>query len=301
MSRIHDALKRAEGQRPPGLREEPTPLDFVAGEGVLLAPDPGELHSLVREEMPPAGRCLRLEELRRRCAKPGWKLNPDYDVFSAPQSSAFCGEQFRTLRSRLYRLREKNPVRSLLITSTLPGEGKSFVALNLALAITRQHERRALLIDADMRASRLHVRLGAPSAPGLSDYLSGRADEFSILQADPKVDLFLVPAGKSGPDPSELLANGRLKPLLDGMGQVFDWVIVDAPPVLAVADAGIIAELCDGVIVVIRAGETAHDLVKTTLQEFRGNNLLGVVLNGASEGTNYGGYSYYAGFGKDTE
>ena len=301
MSRIHEALKRAEGQRLPGLRAEPTPLDFLAEESVSLAPDPGELHSSVRAEMPPAGQCLRLEELRRRCAKPGWKLNPDYDVFSTPQSSALCAEQFRTLRSRLYRLREKNPVRSLLITSTLPGEGKSYVALNLALAITRQHERRALLIDADMRASRLHVRLGAPSAPGLSDYLSGRADEFSILQADPKVDLFLVPAGKSVPDPSELLANGRLKPLLEGMCPVFDWVIVDAPPVLAVADPGIIAGLCDGVIVVIRAGETPHDLVKTTLQEFRGNNLLGVVLNGASEGTNYGGYSYYAGFGTDTE
>ena len=83
------------------------------------------------------------------------------------------------------------------------------------------------------------------------------------------------------------------------MSPIFDWVIIDAPPVLAVADPSIIAEFCDGVLVVVRAGETAHDLVKTTLQEFRGNNLLGVVLNGANEGTNYGGYSYYAGFGMD--
>lgn len=249
--------------------------------------------------MPGTGRCLRLEELRSRCAKPGWKLNSDYDVFSTKQSSALCAEQFRTLRSRLYRLREKSPVRTLMITSALPGEGKSFVALNLALAIARQHERRALLIDADLRASRLHVRLGAPSAPGLSDYLGGKADEFSILQADPKVDLFLVPAGRPVPNPSELLASGILHGFLDGMKPVFDWVIVDAPPVLAVGDAGIIAEFCDAVIVVVRAGETAHDLVKTTLQEFRGNKLLGVVLNGASEGTDYGAYSYYAGSGMD--
>lgn len=302
MSRIHEALKKAEGQRLPAWKAaERPPLDFVAEEGVSLAPDSGELHSLVPEEMPATGQCLRLEELRRRCAKPGWKLNPDYDVFSKYQSATFCAEQFRTLRSRLYRLREQRPVRTLLVTSTVPGEGKTFVALNLALAIARQHERRALLIDADMRASRLHVRLGAPSAPGLSDYLSGRADEFSILQADPKIELFLVPAGTSIPDPSELLANGRLKRLLDGFGPVFDWVIVDAPPVLAVSDPGIIAGFCDGVIVVVRAGQAAHDLVKTTLEEFRGNNLLGVVLNGASEGTNYGGYSYYAGSGMDTE
>lgn len=298
MSRIHEALKRAEEQKPPAWKPaEPSPLG-LPGDGGFL-PAQGVLSPPKRGDMPMAGRCLRLEELRQRCTKPGWKLNPDYDVFSTKQSSALCAEQFRTLRSRLYRLREKSAIRTLLITSTVPGEGKTFVALNLALAIARQHERRALLIDADLRASRLHVRLGAPSAPGLSDYLSGRADEFSVLQADPKVELFLVPAGRPVPNPSELLANGMLKSFIDRISPIFDWVIVDAPPVLAVADAGIIAEFCDGVMVVVRAGQTQHDLVKTTLQEFRGNNLLGVVLNGAEEGTSYGGYSYYAGFGMD--
>src|SRR6059058_374745 len=298
MSRIHEALKKAEEQKPPAWRPtDPTPLNYV-GESEVAAAS-GVLHSPRRGEMPATGRCLRLEELRQRCIKPGWRLNPDYDVFSTQQSSALCAEQFRTLRSRLYRLREKSPIRTLLVTSTLPGEGKTFVALNLALAIARQHERRALLIDADLRASRIHVGLGAPSAPGLSDYLSGKADEFSILQADPKVELFLVPAGKPVPNPSELLANGMLKSFIDGVSPVFEWVIVDTPPVLAVADAGIIAEFCDGVMVVVRANKTPHDLVKTTLQEFRGNNLLGVVLNDASEGANYGGYSFRAGFGTD--
>jgi len=298
MSRIHEALKRAEEQKPPSWRPaDSTPLNYIGEEEVAVGS--GVLPSPRHGEVPTTGRCLRLEELRQRCIKPGWRLNPDYDVFSTQQSSALCAEQFRTLRSRLYRLREKSPIRTLLVTSTLPNEGKTFVALNLALAIARQHERRALLIDADLRASRLHVRLGAPSSPGLSDYLSGRADEFSILQADPKIELFLVPAGRSVPNPSELLSNGMLKRFLDGMNPIFDWVIIDAPPVLAVADPTIIAEFCDGVLVVVRAGETAHDLVKTTLQEFRGNNLLGVVLNGASEGTNYGSYSYYAGFEMD--
>ena len=300
MSRIHEALKRAEEQRPPAWKPaDSSPLGLGGEDDVSMTP--GLTQSPRRGEVPTAGRCLRLEELRQRCSKPGWRLSPDYDAFSTNQSSALCAEQFRTLRSRLYRLREKSPIRTLLVTSTLPGEGKSFVALNLALAIARQHERRALLIDADLRASRLHVRLGAPSAPGLSDYLSGKADEFSILQADPKVELFLVPAGRSVANPSELLANGKLKGFLNGISPVFDWVIVDAPPVLVVADAAIIAEFCDGVIVVVRAGETAHDLVKTTLQEFRGNNLLGVVLNGANEGTDYGSGSYYAGFGMDKE
>jgi protein-tyrosine kinase len=299
MSRIHEALKKAEEQSPTGWRPaQPSLLDFVDEDSLPVTP--GQLDSPRQGEVSATGSCLRLEELRRRSIKPGWKLNPDYDVFSTKKSSAICAEQFRTLRARLYRLREKSPVRTLLVTSTLPGEGKTFVSLNLALAIARQHERRALLIDADLRASRLHVRLGAPSAPGLSDYLSGQADEFSIIQADPNLELFLVPSGRSALDPSELLANGKLKGFLNQMSPVFDWVIVDAPPVLAVGDAGIIAEFCDGVIVVVRAGKTGHDLIRTTLQEFP-RNLLGVVLNGASEGTDYGGYSYYAGFGTDKE
>lgn len=299
MSRIHEALKRVEEQRPPGWKlAQPSPLDFIDEDSLPI--ESGLLHSPRQEEVPAEGPLLQLEELRRRSSKPGWKLNPDYDTFSTKQSSAVCSEQFRTMRARLYRLREKNPVRTLLVTSTLPGEGKSFVSLNLALAIARQHERRVLLIDADLRASRLHVRLGAPSAPGLSDYLSGQTDEFSIIQADPKMELFLVPSGRSVHDPSELLANGILKGFLNQMSPIFDWIIVDAPPVLAVGDASILAGYCDGVIVVVRAGKTAHDLVRSTLQEFP-RNLLGVVLNDANEGTNYGAYSYYAGVGMDKE
>src|SRR5215469_6747260 len=299
MSRIHEALKRLEEQRPPGGKPaQPSPLDFFDEDSLPV--ETGLLHSPRQGEMPVEGPYLRLEELRRRSSKPGWKLNPDYDVFSSKQCFAICAEQFRTLRARLYRLKEKSSVRTLLVTSTLPGEGKTFVSLNLALAIARQHERRVLLIDADMRASRLHVRMGAPSSPGLSDYLSGHADEFSIIQADPKVELFLVPSGKSALDPSELLANGLLKGFLNQMSPVFDWIIVDAPPVLAVADAGIIAGSCDGVIAVVRAGKTPHDLVRTTLQEFP-RNLVGVVLNDASEGTSYGAYSYYGGYGMDKE
>ena len=298
MSRIHEALKKAEEEKSP-TRSAPGagPLDFA---GDVAEPSPlGTLYPQMPGGAPTPEFCLGLEELRGRCAKPGWKMNPDYDVFSAKQTSFPCAEQFRTLRARLYRLREKNPIRILLVTSTLPGEGKTFVALNLALAITRQHERRALLIDADLRASRLHVRMGAPSAPGLSDYLNGRADEFSVLQADAKADLFLIPAGRFVPNPAELLANGLLKGLLDRVSPLFDWVILDAPPVLAVSDAGVLAGLCDGVIVVVRAGATAHDLVQTTLQEFRGKNLLGVVLNRAEREANYGAYSY--GYGVDTK
>jgi len=304
MSRIHEALRKAQDQTatsvPMEQAQRPESLiaqavhDDRAGQG-----SPEFLSSVGPDGTPPASCDLRLDELRKRCAKPGWKLDPDYAVFFSKQSFDLCAEQFRTLRSRLYRLRDGKPIRTLLITSTSKGEGKSFVSLNLAQAIAHQRERRALLIDADLRASGLHVRMGAPSRPGLSDYLAGEADEFAIIQADAKEDLFFIPAGRSVSNPTELLANNRLRSLLGRLAPVFDWIIVDAPPVLPVSDANVLAGMCDGVIFVIRAGATAFDLAQTACQEFRENNLLGVVLNGADEQTMYGTYSYYAGNGMD--
>src|SRR5882762_4256660 len=252
-----------------------------------------------RESVSASDHFCRLDELQRRCAAPAWKPDPEKNVFCNEASFTACIEQFRTLRSRLYRLREKQSFRTVLVTSTLPGEGKTFVALNLAQAIARQHERRALLIDADLRAAALHVAMGAPSWPGLSDYLAGEADEFSIVQADAKEDIFFIPAGRSVSNPAELLANNRLKSLLGRMAPVFEWIIVDAPPVLPVSDASVLAGMCDGVIFVLRAGRTAFDLAQTACLEFRENNLLGAVLNDVDEEVMYGAYSYYAGNGLD--
>jgi tyrosine-protein kinase Etk/Wzc len=174
------------------------------------------------------------------------------------------------------------------------------VALNLAQAIARQHERRVLLIDADLRAAALHVAMGAPSWPGLSDCLMGEADEFSIIQSNPQDNLFFIPAGRSVSNPAELLSNTRLKGLLDRIAPTFDWIIVDSPPVLLVSDASVLAGLCDGVLFVVRAASTAFDLAQTASQEFRGKNLLGFVLNRAEEQATYeGAYSYYGGNGSD--
>lgn len=304
MSRIHEALKKAEEERGSVWAVEgPKQHDSVALETVqsngAARSAPKILPPQRPEGAPPIPDYLRLDELRQRCAKPGWKLDPSSIVFCSRESFSPCAEQFRTLRSRLYRLRGTQTIRTLLVTSTVPGEGKSFVALNLAQAIVRQHERRALLIDADLRASRLHVALGAPSAPGLSDYLRGEADEFSITQADPRDNLFFIPAGRPVSNPAELLANLQLKSLLDRLAPLFDWIILDAPPVLPVSDAGVLAGLCDGVIFVVRAASTAYDLAQTACQEFQEKNLIGIVLNRVEEESNYGAYSYYAGNGRD--
>jgi capsular exopolysaccharide synthesis family protein len=201
-------------------------------------------------------------------------------------------EEFRTLRSSLSLVRDRQQLQKLLVTSALPGEGKTLVAASLAQAILWQHQRRVLLVDADLRSSRLHRALGAPAAPGLSDYLSGDADESAIIWQGPVDNLCFISGGKPTVNASELLGNGRLKVLLERMASTFDWIIVDSPPVIPISDAKLIAELCDGVLIVVRAGATPFDLAQRAYSQFQDKRFLGIVLNRVDPRTTYG-YHYY--------
>jgi len=209
-------------------------------------------------------------------------------------------EEFRTLRSRLYQMREKQPLKKVLVTSSLPKEGKSFVAANLAQALVRQHGRRVLLIDADLRAARLHLALGTSATPGLSEYLLGEADEFGVMQRGSMENLFFVPAGRSTSNPAELVANGRLKTLLGRVENLFDWIVIDSPPAVPVSDAGLMANHCDGVLMVVRSDATPSDIARKARAEFDDKLLLGVVLNGIKRGSPE--YSrYYGAYGRPGE
>jgi protein-tyrosine kinase len=189
-------------------------------------------------------------------------------------------EEFRTLRSRLYQMRVKRPLKKVLVTSSLPKEGKSFVAANLAQAMVRQHGRRVLLIDGDLRAARLHIALGTVSTPGLSEYLLSEVDEFGILQHGAMENLFFIPAGRSTSNPAELVANGRFEILLRRVEGLFDWIVIDSPAAVPVPDAGLIANHCDGVLMVVRSSATPSDIARKARAEFDDKLLLGVVLNG---------------------
>jgi capsular exopolysaccharide synthesis family protein len=176
------------------------------------------------------------------------------------------------------------PLKRLMVTSALPKEGKSFVAANLAQVMVRQHGRRALVIDADLRNPGLHRHLGAPQSPGLAEYLLGECDEFAAMQRGPMENLFFLPAGRAVPSAPELLSNGRLKLLLQRAEPLFDWIILDTSPVIPVSDATLVAGSCDGILMVVRSNMTPSDLARRARQEFPDKLLLGVVLNGASPG-----------------
>jgi capsular exopolysaccharide synthesis family protein len=202
-------------------------------------------------------------------------------------------EQFRTLRSQLYLMRKGRQLQKLVVTSPLPHEGKTFVAANLARVIAKQTDRRVLLIDGDLRVSALHAALGAPSVPGLSEYLAGGFDLTSIIQRGPTENLFFIPGGEMAANPTELLGNGRFELLMTRMLPVFDWIIIDSPPVIPVSDTRLLAGFCDGVLMLISAGTTPFDLAQKACGKFPKNQLLGVILNRVEPEQSYGSYYYY--------
>jgi capsular exopolysaccharide synthesis family protein len=294
MSRIHDALKKAELEK----TELEKAGGFAAGAATLPlgtaeagASEDGEqiqrpLRPL-REDPVKAGIMRALEE---RCRRLTWKPQSRFALFVGGNNHAPGTEEFRSLRSRLYLTRGHQPLRKLLITSALPKEGKTFTSLNLALVMAKQAECRVLLIDADLRLPQLSQQLGAPPAPGLTEYLKGEVDEFAIIQRGSAESLYFIPSGNAVTNPSELIGNGRLKILLDHLASAFDWVIMDSPPVIPVSDAKLLAGLCDGTLMVARAGKTPYDLAKKACREFRDKGLLGVVLNQAIVNSHYGYY-----------
>lgn len=301
MSRIHEALKKAAQEKAAQRAEEievrvtevaPEVISRVTVEPQIewTAASPGLAGGGYQDVS------FDYEELLKRCVKPEWQLDPHQSVFLNSKPGEGGPERFRTLRSRLYKIASARKLKRILITSGVAGEGKTFIASNLAQSIVQQPELRVLLVDADLRASRLHSLFGAPSSPGLSDYLRGEANEYAIIQKGAKENLFLIPGGSPASNPSELLLSGRLKRLLDLVTPSFDWIIVDSPPALPVHDANVLADMVDGVLFVILAGSTDGEIVERTTAEFKGKNLLGVVLNQVEGTDSYGDeyQNYYA-------
>lgn len=305
MSRIHDALKKAEEERntalPPAATAtlpESAPssaaveeINTPIGRAESSAP-PMEVVSTAPPRVRPG-----FDAILRQCVRTEWHPEQNSNVFSKAQKGTHCAEQFRTLRSRLYQICGKQPNYTLLVTSSIPDEGKTFVVSNLGHAIVQQPNRRALIIDADLRYPQLHLAVGAPLAPGLTEYLRGEVSENAIIQCGKGENLCFIPGGSHVTNPSELLSNGRLKVLLDRLAPLFDWVILDSPPCLPVADASMLAGLCNGVLFVLRAGSTPVEVAQKACKNLDGRNVIGVVMNGMEQAQVYGSDYYAYGYG----
>ncbi len=302
MSRIHEALKKAEQERA-AMRPEGTSEVLPSAVTPIKPPmEPSEIRDStastregipLTEGMPSFESPFGLDVLLARCIPQPWVPDEKTMLFFNGNDNKRGTEEFRTLRSRLYHAREKMPLKKLLVTSALPKEGKSFMASNLAQVLVRQHGRRVLLIDADLRSPRLHMMLGTTASPGLADYLEGRSDEFSIMQRGPLENLFFIASGHEISNPAELVSNGRLKLLLQRVESLFDWIVVDSPPAVPVSDASVLAKDCDGVLLVVRSDATPTDMARRARLEFPEEALVGVVLNATNaEPITYSRYYY---------
>jgi capsular exopolysaccharide synthesis family protein len=211
-------------------------------------------------------------------------------------------ESFRTLRTNLQFLDVGRTDRSFVITSSVQSEGKSTSAANLAIALADAGSR-VLLVDADLRRPKVHEYMGLEGAAGLTDLLIGRAEPQDVIQPWGKDGLYVLPAGKIPPNPSELLGSKALISLLAEFNKAFDVVLFDAPPLLPVTDAAILARIVGGTIVVCAAGRTHKNQLKGALSALRNVDapVSGIVLTmlptKGPDAYGYGRYGYGYGYG----
>ena len=211
-------------------------------------------------------------------------------------------EQFRSLRSRMFEFRDLNKLKSILVSSGLPQEGKSFITANLAVSFAKHKASRVLLIDGDMRRSSLHKMLGAPNDIGLSDHLGGKATLLEILQrADTGnqplppglASLTFISGGTEAEKAADLSGNRRFDQLIAALSPHYDWIVVDSSPVNLVADGVNLARSCDGVLLIARGGTTKYETAQRALLELKASRILGFVLNAVERPPVTGGYYGY--------
>jgi len=274
MSRVHDALRRAEQS---GLLSPPANRPNPEARGTTMVADPGP--SVV-------GLLEQVQEVPFRMA-------PDSLLIDVTRPHEAPMEEFRALRTRLNHMKSLQPITTVVVTSPSPAEGKSLSAANLALAEAHLAGNLTLLADFDFRRPIVHTLFGIDRTPGITDYLLGKIPLHQALRRVAGTNLYLMPAGEAVINPLELLNLREVKQLIDRLPAVFNWMILDSPPLLFAADASLLSTLCHGTLLVVRIGHTTIDSVTRAMQSLCNNNVLGIVVNGARRGELYSKYTYY--------
>jgi protein-tyrosine kinase len=281
MSRVHDALRRAEQA---GLLNTPAPPPRTNGESRV-----GSAAAVMEAAGGVPNLAISLDQVQEI----PFRTATDSLLIDATRPHEAPMEEFRTLRTRLNHMKSLQPIHTVVVTSPSPAEGKSLSAANLALAQSHLANNPTLLADFDFRRPIVHTLFGVDRSPGVTDYLLGRVQLHEAIKKVAGTNLYILPAGEAVINPLELLNLREVKLLLDRLPSLFNWVVLDSPPLLFAADANLLSTLCHGTLLVVRIGHTTIDSVTRAMQSLCNNNVLGIVVNGARRGELYSKYTYY--------
>jgi len=283
MSKIYKALEKAEKERGEELKKE---LSFIP-EKEEEAKDPNQTLTSVLSETS------------------GMVSDQSLVYFFQPGSLA--AEQFRKLRTYLFRHKSSESPKTIMVTSTNSGEGKTLVATNLAIGIARDLHAHALLVDCDLRNPMIGNRFGLENGKGLSDYLTGDGNISEFIMKTEIERLTILPGGKAQDNPTELIGSKKMEALIQELKSRYRdrYVIFDVTPLLATAEPEVLAKLVDEILIVVRAGVTPRETVKQAIASLEKKKILGLVLNdvefkSSSLSSRYfgsDGYSYRYGYG----
>lgn len=229
------------------------------------------------------------------------------EIVVAHDQFSIVAESYRTIRTALMLSQAERPPKVILLTSPCPNEGKTVTTLNLAIALA-QSGKRVLAIDADLRKGRCHQLLHRKNHRGLANVLTGDVDVKQVIQETSIKDFYLLPRGSLPPNPADLLMSQRMRDILNELRTLFDFVVIDSPPIIAVSDAAVLSVLCDGVVLVFNGEKTTTPSARRATERLDkvGAHILGVILNAIDirdpEYLDYRSYypSYYASIDEDS-
>ena len=284
MAKVYDALRRAEEERRQHSDAAAAPVARLEWE-----PEVAPEAAVVSAPRPPRASLFRRFWPKRSSEEGAADFNKRR--ISQLQPDSYIAEQFRALRGRIDALETpERRIRTIAMTSALPGEGKTTSSINLALVTALSLGRRVLLVDCDLRRPRIHSALGLRPKAGLAEVLTGQVSfEEAVMRAD-GADLDVLAVRDRPVNPSELLSSPSMRELITSVAKRYDRVILDTPAALGLPDAKAVGDQCDGLIMVVRADKTRQEDVQSVLEILGRGRMLGVVLNGTSVDQSRYGY-----------
>jgi capsular exopolysaccharide synthesis family protein len=291
MSYIFEALQRAEAERSGG--NVPNNSNSVAD--LLLKVEEEIDRKQALSELPLAAKPEPPEVGTFASAKVLLPALPaDARLVCLTDQGGLAAEKFRVLGLKLRHLREQRKLKRIVITSSIPEEGKSLIAANLALNQSRSKVLNTVLVDGDLRRPELAHRFGFHrNLPGLSEVLRGERQLSEVVYKLEGTGLWFLPAGMTPENPLEVMQSGRLQQLLEQLEAFFDWIVIDTPPIRPLADTSLWMKLADGVLLVTREGVCEKKQLERALEVIDRSTMLGVVVNSCSSNEQKYYYSRY--------